>query len=184
MTRAPVFPLLDKPDLPPELHEAWDASLARRGEARFLSGMAHAPHLFEWYSQAFYGTLFRSEHVPVRFKELGRLRLSTRHGCRSCNRGNRRDAREHGLTDDQIRNIDDAEHAAFDAADRAVLALADLVSMHNVDRQLDAGTYRALRAHFSDGQIVELGMTFAFLSGMARFLFAFDLVEKEDHCAF
>ena len=184
MTGEPVFPLLDKKDLPPELHDAWDASVARRGEARFVSGIAHAPHLFDWYSRAFYGALFRSEHVPVRAKELGRLRLSTRHGCRSCNRGNRLDAREHGLSDEQITNIDNENHPCFDAADRAVLALADLVSMHNDGQQLDVPTYRALSAHYSDGQIVELAMTFAFLSGMARFLFAFDLVEKEDHCTF
>ena len=41
-----------------------------------------------------------------------------------------------------------------------------------------------LSEHFDDAQIIELGMVGAFLSGMAKFLFVFDLVEKEADCPF
>ena len=41
-----------------------------------------------------------------------------------------------------------------------------------------------LKQHFPDGELLELGMTMVVLSGMAKFLFAFDLVEKEAYCAF
>lgn len=184
MTSPPVFPLLDKTDLPDDLQAAWDQSMQRRGEARFISGAAHSPFALDWYTSKFYRDLFYGGEVPVRYKELGRLRLSTIHGCASCNRGNRQDAKKHGLNDAQIQNIDDPSHDAFDDADRAVLALAQLVSMDGNGRKLDGATYKALAAHFSHGQIIELAMTLAFLSGMARFLFAFDLVEQEDYCRF
>ncbi|MEO1576329.1 MAG: carboxymuconolactone decarboxylase family protein [Pseudomonadota bacterium] len=184
MSPSSVFPFLRKSDLPDELHSLWDQSVARRGEARFVSGAAHSPGTLKWYIESFYGQLFYGGEVPARYKQLGRLRLSTVHGCASCNRGNRIDAADNGLNEAQIHNIHDAAHACFDDADRAVLALADLVSMDGNGRRLDAATYDALKEHFSNGQIIELAMTLAFLSGMARFLFAFDLVEKEDYCAF
>ena len=39
-----------------------------------------------------------------------------------------------------------------------------------------------LRAHFTDGQIVELGMVISVLAGMARFLFSFHLADEEPGC--
>jgi hypothetical protein len=49
---------------------------------------------------------------------------------------------------------------------------------------LDAELYGRLRRHFDDGQLFELGMTMAVLTGMAKFLFVYDLVEREGSCAF
>ena len=180
--RSRTFPILSKAELPPPMQQDWERSLARRGEAAFIGGAGHAPDLYRWYADEFYGRLFYGGEVPIRYKELGRLRLSTVHGCRSCNLGNRLDAGAAGLTDEQIRCIEDPQHPCFDAADRAVLALADLVSLQGVGATLGAELYGALRRSFRDGQIFELGMTFGLLAGMAQFLFAFDLVEREDYC--
>ena len=177
-----AFPVLSKSELPPAMQKDWERSLVRRGEANFIGGAGHAPNLYRWYADEFYGRLFHGGEAPVRSKELGRLRLSTVHGCRSCNLGNRLDARGAGLTDAQIRHIDNPQHPCFDAADQAVLALADLVSLKGVGATLSAELYGALRRSFSDGQIFELGMVFGLLAGMAQFLFAFDLVEREDYC--
>jgi hypothetical protein len=38
--------------------------------------------------------------------------------------------------------------------------------------------------HFDNEQLLELGVTMAVLTGMAKFLFAFDLVERESYCEF
>lgn len=180
--RSRAFPILGKSELPPAMQGDWERSLARRGEAAFIGGAGHAPDLYRWYADEFYGRLFYGGEAPVRCKELGRLRLSSVHGCRSCNLGNRLDARDAGLADEQIRHIDNPQHPCFDAADQAVLALADLVSLKGLGATLGAELYGALRRSFSDGQIFELGMVFGLLSGMAQFLFAFDLVEREDYC--
>lgn len=184
MSQAPVFPFLDRAALPPALQQAFDLSVERRGEARFVSGAGHSPRAFQWYTQSFYGDFFHGGDIDQRYKELGRLRLSTVHGCRSCNRGNRLDAKDAGLSDEQIRHIDNPAHEVFDAADRAVLALADLISMDAQGRRLDETTWQELGRHFTPAQVIEMAMCFAVLSGMARFLFAFDLVEKEDYCTF
>ena len=39
-----------------------------------------------------------------------------------------------------------------------------------------------LRRHYTDGQIMELAMVIAILTGMARLLFAFDLADREQAC--
>jgi hypothetical protein len=49
---------------------------------------------------------------------------------------------------------------------------------------LSAELYREARQHFDEAQLFELGMTLAVLTGMAKFLFVYDLVEKEDYCEF
>ena len=54
----------------------------------------------------------------------------------------------------------------------------------NPDGALSRSLYDDLNKHFSDGEILELGMIMAVLAGMAKFLFAFDLVEKEEYCPF
>ena len=42
--------------------------------------------------------------------------------------------------------------------------------------------HRKLSEHFTDAEIFELGITMAVLCGMAKFLFCFDLVTREDSC--
>jgi alkylhydroperoxidase family enzyme len=64
------------------------------------------------------------------------------------------------------------------------LELASAMALTSPRGTLTEGNYSRLREHFDDAQIVELGMTMAVLTGMAKFLFAFDLVEREEYCEF
>jgi hypothetical protein len=48
---------------------------------RFLAAMRAAPHMREWYLEGFYKRVFFEGQLPVRLKELVRLRLSLLHGC-------------------------------------------------------------------------------------------------------
>ena len=47
-----------------------------------------------------------------------------------------------------------------------------------------ATLHERLQRHFTDAQILELGLIGGILAGVAKFLFTFDLVEKEDYCPF
>jgi len=180
-----IFNRLGKDDLPPDLKPLWEQSVSRRGEAKFIAGMAHNPDLLGWYLDRFYGELFSGGKVDRRYKELGRLRLSVRHGCRSCNRGNRLDAGDAGLLDDEISNIHDLDYSGYSHADKAVLKLADLMSLGaDPGSVLEQPHYTELATHFSNADILEMAMIFSILSGVARFIFAFDLADKEDYCVF
>ena len=170
-------------ELPPQMQAAWKRSIEIRGEADFIEAAGNAPELFEWYAD-FYQRVFYGGRVPVRLKELARIKLSMVHGCAYCNRGNRIDALAAGLTEAQLQALDDPDSPAFAPEERAVLRLAGRISLANASGELDPALYAELRRHLDDAQIFELGMTMAVLTGMAKFLFTFDLVSKEPWCAF
>ena len=76
----------------------------------------------------------------------------------------------------------DYDLGPFSDAEKAVLALADEMVMTNHEGRLSDAQKAALLAHFSPEQAFELAMTSAVLTGMAKFLFVFDLVTREDSC--
>lgn len=178
----PFLNRIPRAQMPDEIGALWDAAMRDRDEAVFFEAAANAPDVLDWYYNGFYGELFRGGRVDRRIKELARLKLSIMHGCAFCNRGNTRAALEAGVTQAQIDVLPEASPAVFDARDRAVLALCEQIEMTNMAGYLDGELYRALREHFDDGEIFELGVVCAVLTGMARFLFVFDLVSREPGC--
>lgn len=180
----PLLRRISPEQMPDDLRSAWSDSMALRGDATFFEVFANHPELFRWYVTSFYGEVFRQGRVAQRYKELLRLRLSTRHGCKFCNQGNRRDAQAAGLSDDEISAVDDPASDALSSADRAVLALGDRLSLLEGEGTLDPELHQQLARYFDDAQIIELGFIGSVLSGVAKFLFAFDLVEKEANCPF
>ena len=170
--------------LPEPLREAHARSMALRGDATFFEVFGNHPALYDWYANSFYGNVFHGGKVPRRIKELCRLRLSTVHGCRFCNQGNREDALAAGLSDRDIDAVGNYVDSHLAPAEKAALKLADTLLLTNQNGVLTRELYGELAEHFDDGEILELGLTLGILSGVAKFLFAFDLVEKESHCPF
>lgn len=171
-------------DLPENIRNAWEHSMQLRGDATFFEVFANHPTLYNWYTNSFYGEVFRSGKVDQDIKELIRFRLSTVHGCRFCNQGNRADALAAGVPEDKVDNIDDYLNGPFTEKEKAALKLADQMVLTNPDGVLDKDLYTELQAHFDDAEILELGLVMGVLAGMAKFIFAFDLVEKEETCPF
>ncbi len=169
-------------DMPADIRRAFEQSMELRGDATFFEVFANHPELYRWYTQSFYGDVFRGGRVPRRIKELVRLRLSLSHGCRFCNQGNRVDALAAGLSEADVDAVADYEASALDGAEKAALRLADQMLLTNPGGQLDDGLYAELREHYDDAEILELGVVLGILAGMAKFLFAFDLVEREANC--
>ena len=155
---------------------------SKSGDATFFEIGANAPEVLNWYFDSFYGKLFYGGRVDTRTKELLRYRLSMTHGCAFCNKGNIEDAREAGVTEAQLANIMHEAHTAFSDRDRAVIQLASEMALANMNGQLTPALYASLRNHFDDGEIFELGLIAGILTGAAKFLFVFDLVEKEANC--
>ena len=153
-----------------------------RGDATFFEVFANHPELYRWYTGSFYGEVFNGGVVPRRIKELVRLRLSTVHGCRFCNQGNRVAALEAGLSEDDIAALEDYPASSLGEPEKAALRLADQMLLTNPGGELDEALYTELRRHFSDAEILELGVVLGVLTGMAKFLFAFDLVAREASC--
>ncbi len=79
-----------------------------------------------------------------------------------------------GATEDLVGKLADYEQSDLPERTKAALRLADRLSG---DRPaIDEDFYEALRRHFSDDELLDLGMTIAFASGWQRFIEAFGIV--------
>ncbi|MFU8763314.1 MAG: carboxymuconolactone decarboxylase family protein [Haliea sp.] len=170
-------------ELDPQLQGTWDWLQQLTGQAAYVEAVAAAPELLDFTMKDFYEKIFYNGRVDTRYKELARLRMSLGHGCRSCNLGNTEGAKAAGYSVAQLTAIE-GDRSLFDAAEQAVLELADQLLMTNVQGHLEPELYQKLRTHFDDAQILELGTVMSFLGGLAKFLFVFDLAEKEEYCVF
>jgi len=79
-----------------------------------------------------------------------------------------------GATEDLVAKLADYERSDLPERTKAALRLADTLSGERPS--VDAAFMAALRLHFSDEQILDLGMTIAFASGWQRFIEAFGIV--------
>jgi AhpD family alkylhydroperoxidase len=178
----PAIPPMPRQSMPARWREAAELADDVRGEATLLEVLANAPEHLAWYYDTFYGGIFFGGRVERRVKEVLRLRLSIRHGCAFCNRGNTRSALEAGLTEAEIAALRLPEAPGFDARDRAVIRLADEMALQNMAGDLDAALRAELARHFDPPGMVELALVAAVLTGMAKMLFVFDLVSREAGC--
>jgi alkylhydroperoxidase family enzyme len=79
-----------------------------------------------------------------------------------------------GASENLVAKLADYERSDLPERTKAALRLADKLSGDH--RSVDAAFVAALRGHFSDEQILDLGMTIAFASGWQRFVEAFGIV--------
>jgi alkylhydroperoxidase family enzyme len=79
-----------------------------------------------------------------------------------------------GATEDLVTKLADYEASDLPERTKAALRLADKLSGDY--RSVDPAFVEGLRAHFTDGQILDLGMTISFASGWQRFIEAFGVV--------
>lgn len=182
----PDTPLARVPrdSLPKRLQESWDKAQKMHGDATFIEVFGNAPHVLDWYMNEFYSKLFYSGRIDRKIVELVRLRLANIHGCAFCNRSDRIAARDAGVPEAQIDALHDYEHGPFSDKEKSALALADVMVLTNPKGHVTKAIYDRARAHFTDGEMVELGVIMAVLCGMSKMIFAYDLVEKEDYCPF
>ena len=180
----PRLPRVPASEMPDDIKAMKSASDALREEATFFEVMANNPDLLRWYIDGFYGDLFKSGRVPAPALEVLRLRLSAEHGCKFCNQGNRISAREVGLSDEEIETLFSDDISALRPDLMPVARLADELELTNPEGTLSADLHAALADHYSSAQIVELGLIGGILTGIAKFLFTFDLVEREEFCPF
>jgi AhpD family alkylhydroperoxidase len=168
--------------MPPAYRARVERAEELTGDTRFLEVLANAPHVCELYYDRFYDEVFYAGCVPVRTKELLRLRLAGLHGCMYCQRSDTDSARRNGVTEAEIAAIWASDPTGFDAADRSVLAYADEISMARPEGSVSDELLAELRTHLDDDQIVELGVVAAILTGMAKLLFALGLVDRDVVC--
>jgi len=166
---------LSATDWDPELSAMTAAGEATQLEQGMYRVLAHTPGIAKALA-AFGGGLFGSRTLPRRLIELVRLRVAFHNQCRSCMAIRYHSAIDDGLTEGAVCSLERPQDAAdLSEAEKAAVLYADLSSINHF--AIDDATFEALRQHFTEAQIVELGVFIAFFIGFGRLSAAWDMTE-------
>ena len=129
-----------------------------------------------WNKLLYQGTL------PHKLKEMCRIKISVAHQCGYCSTVRSTVARAEGLTEDMINDLFDyAGSERFSEREKAAPHYADLFKQgqHSIDKD---EVYTALAEHFSDEEIIELGLFCAEVDGVGKFVKSLNVLSWEEAC--
>lgn len=125
----------------------------------------------------FGGALKRNRTLPDRLVELVRLRVAFFNQCRSCMAIRYADAVADGVTEGLVCSLERPQEAEnLTAAEKVAIRYGELMATDHL--AIDDALYDQLRQHFTEAQIVELGMTVAFFVGFGRLAATYHMVEE------
>lgn len=125
----------------------------------------------------FGGALKHNRTLPERLVELVRLRVAFFNQCRSCMAIRYSDAVADGVTEGLVCSLERPQEAEnLSAAEKAAIRYGELMATDHL--AIDDTVYADLRQHFSEAQVVELGMTVAFFVGFGRLAATWHMVEE------
>ena len=163
-------------DWDPRLRDAVrpdSASDLEQGLTRFF---AHCPEQALGLMQ-FGRALKLNRALPERLIELVRLRVAFFNQCRSCMAIRYTDAVADGLTEDLVCSLAKPHEADnLSDAEKAAIRFGELMATDHL--AIGDAIYGDLRRHFSEAEIVELGMTVAFFVGFGRLAATWNMVEE------
>jgi len=164
--------------------EDWPATLKALVKPELLTDLeqglmryfAHRPELVPGLA-AFSGGLKQHRSLPEKLVELVRLRIAFFNQCRSCMAIRYTDAVNDGVTEDLVCSLErpqEAENLTDD--EKAALRFGELMATDHL--RIDDAVYDELKKHFTQAQIVELGMICAFFVGFGRLAATFHMVDE------
>ena len=120
--------------------------------------------------------------LPHRLKEMCRIRISVAHKCGYCSTVRSQVARDEGLSENLVHEVlNDLSSPKLSAREKAALEYADLFKAGDDPIDSDA-VYERLRKHFSEEEIIELGMLCAQTVGVGRLVRSLNIVSWEEAC--
>ena len=132
----------------------------------------------ECWNKTLYGGV-----LPHKLKEMCRIKISVAHQCGYCSTVRSNVAKAEGLTEDMIIDLASAYRTSkyFTAREKAALHYAELFKQgeHAIDRD---EVYDELKQHFSDEEIIELGLLCGMTDGVGKLVKSFDVLSWEDAC--
>ena len=126
---------------------------------------------------AFGGALKMNRQLPERLVELVRLRIAFFNQCRSCMAIRYSDAVADGVDEALVCSLERPQEAAnLTPAEKVAIRYGELMATDHL--AIDDALHAELRQHFSEAEIVELGMTCAFFVGFGRLAATWKMVEE------
>ena len=173
------YPMLPLDRIGPPLREKIATIDSLGGDTRFFRFAAQAPHIVQLYWVQFYQDVFFQGRLPVRLKEIARLRLAALNGCSFCQVGDRASAIANGVAGAEVEALfGDGQAPSLSAAEQATADTA--TRMANVDPEgvLDEALLPKLVACFEPDALLELFAVIGILTGMARMLLAAGFITR------
>lgn len=165
--------MLAAEEFPPDLRAELGADAKTPLELGNLRFYAHRPELARAYA-AYMAELRRPGLLPRRLLELVRLRVAFHNQCRSC-MAVRYPVGE--VTEDLVCQLAQPDEGPdLTAAERSALRFADKLASDHLS--IDDAAVADLGEHFSEAEIVELGMNVAAFVGYGRLSMALDMVDE------
>jgi alkylhydroperoxidase family enzyme len=165
---------IDPETLDSGYREAFDAADARG--RMMLTPTLHAPELMGALHH-FADVLKAKGTISHRLVEMLRLRIAFHNQCRSCMAMRYQSGIDGGITEGDVCSLEQPEEAPdLTEAEKAALAYADISAINHF--AIDDAIFARLREHFSEAEIVELGLHIAYFIGFGRLVAAWDMVEE------
>ena len=120
--------------------------------------------------------------LPHKLKEICRIKISVAHQCGYCSTVRSTVAKVEGLTEDIINDLFDyAGSKRLSEREKAALHYADLLKQgeHSIGKD---EVYADLAQHFSDEEIIELGLFCAEADGVGKFVKSLNVMSWEEAC--
>lgn len=152
-------------DLSPALREMYDAT-PRAGLKGFVQVMAHAERFHVEFSKLYASVRFEN-HLGHKLTELVRITVANTTRCPVCMAGRLPAAVDEGMTEELVCQLGAPDDGDFTDAERAAIRFAHKFGTDHL--AVDDEDKAALRAHFTDEQIVELAILCALCLGYGRF---------------
>jgi AhpD family alkylhydroperoxidase len=121
--------------------------------------------------------------LPHKLKEMCRIKISVAHQCGYCSTVRSTVAKDEGLTEDTINELLGSYQTSghFAAREKAALRYDDLFKQgeHAIDKN---EVYDELKKHFSEEEIIELGMRCAQTRSRGQLVKSFNVLSWDDAC--
>jgi AhpD family alkylhydroperoxidase len=149
-------------------------------DPRLVSLMTRSPLGIAWVE--YWNRLLYQGVLPHKLKEMCRIRISMAHQCGYCSTVRSNVAKAEGLTEIMINDLFRHEGSdRFSEREKAALHYADLFKQgeHAIDSDK---VYADLARHFSDEEIIELGLFCAEVDGVGKFVKSLNVLSWEEAC--
>jgi AhpD family alkylhydroperoxidase len=118
--------------------------------------------------------------LPHKLKEMCRIRISVAHKCGYCSTVRSNVARAEGLSEELVNDVLN-DGVTLSPREKAALEYTDLFKSGDDAIDSDA-VYDRLREHFSEEEIIELGMLCAQTVGVGRLVRSLSILSWEEAC--
>lgn len=149
------------------VQQAFERMRAKRGKVtNIYRALAHKPTMLATIGP-FVAAVQAPDEIDAQMKERIILRVSMINDSAYCTHAHRQIMAKMDFTDDQIEEMTDPDAADLDDATRTALAYAE--ELTRSPGSISPATFDALRAQFSESQIVEITMLAALYNMVNRF---------------